>query len=102
MCQAWALTALQVRFELGGLAITFNGHALTQTRGVLRQVQNIGVTPFSRHGVALGHGHGRGGTYSCSGKGVANEITSAFFAFGKDLLDATGGQEIFRCFLHPS
>ena len=102
MCQARALATLQVGFELRGLAIAFSGHALPQTYGVLRQVEDVGVATFYGHRVALGHGHG-GCCASCSCcKGVADEITAALFAFGKDLLDARWGQEVFRCFLHSS
>ena len=102
LCQARALTALQVGFELGGLAIAFSGHALPQSYGVLRQVEDVGVATFNGHGVALGHGHGCNCASCSCCKGVADEITAALFAFGKDLLDARWGQEVFRCFLHSS
>ena len=100
--QARTLAALQIRLVLGRAAITFDRHTLAQACGVLGQVQDVGVTPFSRHRIALGQGHGSCCAGSGRRKSIANEISAAFFAFGKDRLDATLGQEVFRCFLHPS
>ena len=97
--QARALTALQVGFELGGLAIAFGGHALAQAGGVFGQVQDVGVTAFTGHRVALGHGHGRSHAGSGCCKCAADEITAAFFALGKNFLDTGSAQKILRRFL---
>ena len=98
--QARALTALQVGFELGGFAVAFGGHALAQAGGVFGQVQDVGVAAFAGHRVALGHGHGRSHAGSGCCKSVADEITAAFFALGKNFLDTGPAQKILRRFLH--
>ena len=100
--QPRALTALQVGFEFGGLAIAFDGHTLAQACGMFGQIQDVGVTAFAGHRVALGHGHGRDRARSGCCKCAADEIAAAVFGLGKNFFDAAARQEILGCFLHPT
>ena len=98
-----ALSALHIDFVLRRLAIsTFCGDTLTQTFGVLWQIQNIGVTAFAWNWIALRNRQWNCCTSSSGCKCLSNEITAASFALSHDCANSFAIQEIFWSFLNAA